>query len=98
MDGVIWPINIGTEEVGVEWTWPSHKNGAPGGIVGSGEGVVGSIFSSCVLTSDEVVRRHPNVSSRRTERSVGSVRSSGVPSEVQRMDLSATLGFSQTCE
>jgi hypothetical protein len=93
MTGVIWPISIGTEEVGVRRTWPSHGNDAPGGIAGSGESAVVSIFLSYIITSDGVVRRRPNASSRRTERSVGSVRLSGFPSEVRRMDLSAILGF-----
>ena len=84
---------MGTEEVGVGRTWASHGNGAPGGSVGSGERDVVSILSSCVITSDGVVRMRPVVSSRRTERSVGSVSLSGVPSKVQRMDLRATLGF-----
>jgi len=40
-----------------------------------------------------VVRRRPDLSSRKMERSVGSVGLSVVPSEVRRMDLRATLGF-----
>ena len=51
MVGVIWTIIIGTEEVGVGRTWPSHGESAPGGIVGSGESDVVSLFSSCVITS-----------------------------------------------
>ena len=93
MVGVIWPIGIGTEEVEVGRTWPSHVNGAPGGRVESGERVaVSMLLSSCVITTDGVVRRRPNVLSRRTERSVGSVGLSGVLSEVRKMDLRATLG------
>jgi hypothetical protein len=91
MAGVIWPINMGTEEVGVGRTCPSHGNGAPGGSVGSGDKAGVSNFSSCAITSAGVVRMCLDVSSRRTERSVGSVGLSGVPSEVRRMDLRATL-------
>ncbi len=40
-----------------------------------------------------MVRRRLDVSSRKTERSVGSVGLSRVPSEVRRMDLRATLRF-----
>ena len=98
MAGVIWPISISTEEVGIGRTWPSQENGAPGVSVESGERAVVSIFVSCVITSDGAVIRRPYVSSRRAERSVGSVGLSGVPSEVRRMDLRATLGISQTCE
>jgi len=93
MVGVIWSINIVTEEVGVGWTWPSHGNGAPGGSVGSGDRAFVSNFSSCVITSVGVVSRRPDVSSRRTERSVGRVGLSGAPSEMRRMDLRAKLGF-----
>ena len=93
MAGVIWPICIGTEEVGDGRTWPSQENGAPGGIVGSEERDVVSIFVSDVITSDGAVIIRPHVSSRRTERSVGSVGMSGVPSEVRRMHLKATIGF-----
>jgi len=46
-----------------------------------------------VITSDGVVRKRPDVSSRRTERSVGSVGLSGLPSEFRRMDLRATFCF-----
>jgi len=90
---MMWPINIGTEEVGVGRTCQSHRNGARRGIAGSGESDVVSIFLSCVITSDGEVRRRPTASSRRTERSVGRVGLSGVSSEARRMDLSATLGF-----
>jgi hypothetical protein len=93
MDGVIYPINIGTKEVGVGRTWPSHGNGAPGASVGSGDRAFVSSFSSRAITSVGVVSRRPDVSSRRTERSLGRVRLSGVPSEVRRMDLRAALGF-----
>jgi len=93
IDGMMWPINIGIEEVGVGRTCQSHGNGARRGIAGSGESDVVSIFLSCVITSDGEVRRRPNASSRRTDGSVGMVGLSGVPSEVRRMDLSATLGF-----
>jgi len=61
--------------------------------VGSREIDVVSISVSCVITSDGAVIRRPNVSSRRTERSLGSQGLSGVPSEVQRIDLRAALGF-----
>jgi hypothetical protein len=93
MAGVICPINIGTEKVGVGQTCPSQGNGAPGGSVGSGERAIVSILVSCFTTSDGVVRRSPDLSSRRIERSVGSMRFLVVPAEVWRMDLSATLGF-----
>ena len=55
--------------------------------------VVVSICVRCVNTSDRVVRRRQDVSSRKMEISVGSVRLSVIPSEVRRMDLRATLGF-----
>ena len=61
--------------------------------MGSGERVVVSICVSCVNTSFGVVRRCPDFSSRKMERSVGSVGLSVVPSEVRRMDFKATLGF-----
>ena len=61
--------------------------------MGSGERALVSIFVSCAITFDGAVRRRPDVSSRRTERSVGSVGLSGVPSEVRRMELRATLDF-----
>jgi len=93
MTGVIWPISIGTEEVGVGRTWSIQGYGAPRGSVGSGKRAVVSICVSCVITSDGAVRRRPNASSRRAERSVGSVGLSDVPSEVWRMNLRATLGF-----
>ena len=86
-------IIIGTEEVGDGLTWPIQGNGAPGGSVGSGERVVVSICVSYVITSDGMVKRRPDASSRRTERSAGSVGLSSVPTEVRRMDLRATLGF-----
>jgi len=87
MAGVICPINIGTdEEVGVGRTLPSHGNGAPGGRVGSGDRAVDSNFSSCAITSAGEVSMRPDVSSRRTERSVGREGLYGVPSEVRRMD------------
>ena len=89
--GVIWPISIGTEEVGAGRTWPGQGNGAPGGNVGSGERVVVSICVSCVNASDGVVRRRLDFSSRKMERSVGSVGLSVDPSEVRRMNLRATL-------
>jgi len=90
---MICPINIGTEEVEVGWTWPSQGNSAPGGSVGSGERAAVSISERCVNTSAGVVRRRPNVSSRKMERLVGSVGLSDVPSEERRMGLRATLGF-----
>jgi hypothetical protein len=93
MAGVIWPINVGTEEVGDGRTWPSQGNGAPGGSVGSGDRAVDSNFSSCAITSAGVVSMRPNFSSQRTERSVGRVGLSGAPSEVRRIDLRAALGF-----
>ncbi len=93
MVGVIWPINIGTDEVGVGQTWPFHGNGAPGGSVGSGDRAVVYNFSSCAITFVGVVSRRPDVSSRMRERSVRRVRLYGVPAEVRRMDLRATLGF-----
>jgi hypothetical protein len=93
MVGVIWPISIGTEEVGVDRMWSSQGNGAPEGSVGSGERAAVSSFSSCAIISVGVVSSHPDVSSRRTERSVGRVGLSNVPSEVRRMDLRAALGF-----
>ena len=95
---MIWPISNGTEEVGAGRAWLSQGNGALGGSVGSGERVVVSISVSSVISSDGVVRRRQDVSSRRSKRSVGSVGLSGVSSEARRMDLRATLGFSQTCE
>jgi len=97
MAGVICPIDNGTEEMGVGRTRPRQGNGAPGGSVGSGERAIVSICVRCDSTSDGVVRKMPDLSSRMTERSVGSVEVSVVPPEVLRMDLSATsLGFSQT--
>ncbi len=63
MAGVICPISIGTEGVGVGWTWPSQGNGAPGGNVGSGERGAVSIIVSCVNTYDGVVRRLTDFSS-----------------------------------
>jgi len=65
----------------------------PEGVWGSGERVVVSICVSYVNTSDGVVRRRPDFSSRKMERSIGSVGLSGVPSEVRRIDLRATFGF-----
>ena len=59
MTGVIWPINIGTEEVGVGRTWPSHGNGALGGSIGSGDRAVVSNFSSRAITFAGVVRIAP---------------------------------------
>jgi len=53
-----------------------------------------SICVSCVNTSDWVVRRSPDLSPRMMEGSVGSAELSVVPTEVLRMDLSATLSFS----
>ena len=61
--------------------------------MGSMERAVVSICVSCVNASDGVVTRRPNVSSRKMERSVGSLVLSVVPSEVRRMDLRATFGF-----
>jgi hypothetical protein len=98
MAGVIWLINIGTEVVGIGRTWPSLGNGAPGGSVGSGDRAFDSNFSSCANTFAGVVSKSPDVSSRRTERSVGRMGLSGAPSEVRRMKLRAMLGFSRTCE
>ena len=69
MAGVIWPIGIGTEGVGVGRTWSSQGNGAPGGSVGSEYIAVVSSFSSCT-TSIGVVSSRPDVSSRLTESSV----------------------------
>ena len=66
MAGVIWPNSIGTVEVGVGRTWPRHENGVSGGSVGFGERAVVSIFVSCVIPSDGMVIRRPDVSSRRT--------------------------------
>jgi hypothetical protein len=71
--GVIRPINIRTEEVGLGRTWPIQGNGALGGSVGSGESAIVSICVSWVNTSGKVVRRRPDFSFRRMERSVGSV-------------------------
>ena len=93
MAGVICPISIGTEGVWVGWTWPIQGNGASGGSVGSGERDFVSIRVSCVNTSEGVARRRPDFSSRKMEKSVGSVGLSVVPSEVRRMDLRATLDF-----
>jgi len=56
MAGVICPISIGAEEVGVGRTWPSQENGAPGGSVGSGERATVSVCVSCVNTSNGVAR------------------------------------------
>jgi hypothetical protein len=86
MAGVIWTISIGTEEMGAGRTCPSHRNGDPRGIVGSGESVDVSILSRCVITSDGEVRRRTDASSCRTERSVESVGLSGVPSAVRMME------------
>ncbi len=61
--------------------------------MGSGERGVVSICASCVNTSDGLVRRCPDFSSRKMERSVGRLGLSVVPSEVWIMDLRATLGF-----
>ena len=55
-------------------------------------------LGSLVVTSVGVVSSRPDVSSRRTERPVGRVGLSSVPSEVRRMDLRASLGFSRICE
>jgi hypothetical protein len=93
MAGVICPISIGIEEVGVGRTWPSQGNVAPGGSAGSGERAIVSIFLSCAHISDGVVRRRPDLSSRRMERSVGIAELSVIPTDVLRMDFSATLGF-----
>jgi hypothetical protein len=86
MDGEIWPTGIGTEEVGVGRTWPSHGSSAPGGSVGSRDRAFVTSFSSCAITSAGVVSMRLDVSSRRTERSVGRIGLSDVPSEVRRMD------------
>ena len=61
--------------------------------MGSGERAIVSISVSCVNISDGVVRRMPDLSSHRMERSVGSTKLSVVTTEILRMDLSATLGF-----
>ena len=61
--------------------------------MGPGERAFVSIFVNWVITSDGVVRRRLDISSRMTERSIGSAGLSGVPSEVWRMDLSATLSY-----
>jgi hypothetical protein len=47
--------------------------------MGSGEIVVVSICVSCVNTTDGVVRRRPDFSSRKMKRSVGSAGMSVVP-------------------
>jgi len=85
MAGVTCPISIGTEEVGVSLTWPSRGNGAPGGSVGSGERAYVSILVRCSITSDGAVRRSQDLSSRRIEKSVGSVKLSVVPADVNVM-------------
>jgi len=74
-------------------TWSSQGNGAPGGSVGSANRAVVSSFSSFAINSAGVVSSHSHVSSRRTDRLVGRVGLSGVPSEVRRMDIRAALGF-----
>ena len=91
--GVIHLEIIGVEADGVRWTCPSHGKGAPGGSVGSGDMVIFSICVSLAITSSGAVMRRPVVSSRSTERSVGREGASSAPSDVRRMDLSATLGF-----
>ncbi len=54
--------------------------------MGSGERATVSICVSCDITSVEVVSIRPVVSSHRTERSVGSARVSGFPSEDRRSE------------
>ena len=90
---MIWPISIEYEEAGVGRTWPSQGKGAPKGSVGSGERAVVSNCVRCDIISVGVVIICPVFSSRRTERSMGSVEVSSYPSEDRRMDLRVTLGF-----
>ena len=91
--GVIHPEIIGVDDVGVERTCPSHRKGAPGGSVGSGDRATDSICVVLATTSSGVVMRRPVVSSRMMERSAGRQGVSVTSSDVRRMDLSAMLGL-----
>ena len=54
--GVIFPISMGSIEVGLGLTWVSHGKGTPIGNVGSGERAVVSNWVRCSITSLGEVR------------------------------------------
>jgi hypothetical protein len=93
MAGVICPAIIGTDEVGVAWTFPCQGNGAPGRRVGSGESAVVSSSTIFLITDVGSVMRSPVTSSLIMERSVGSVLVFVLPAAVRRRDLRAMFGF-----
>ena len=66
--------------------------------MGSGERATVSICASFVTASEAVVMSRPVVSSLMIERSVGSAVKALDHVSDRRMELSANLGFIQTCE